>query len=55
MGLGQILDPNATSVYGGYARDPENPGFVERIAEGAGPFLDRASKGFPRIRGRVRF
>ena len=48
MGLGQILDPNATSVYGGYARDPENPGFVERISEnvseGIGPFLDSASK-----------
>ena len=48
MGLGQILDPNATSVYGGYGRDPENPGFVERISEnvseGIGPFLDSASK-----------
>jgi hypothetical protein len=55
MGLGQILDPNATSVYGGYARDPENPGFVERIAEGVGPFLDRASKGFPRNEGESAF
>lgn len=48
MGLGQILDPNATSIYGGYGRDPENPGFVERISEnvseGIGPFLDSASK-----------
>jgi len=59
MGLGQILDPNATSVYGGYARDPENPGFVERISEnvseGIGPFLDRASKGFPRYEGQSAF
>jgi hypothetical protein len=55
MGLGQILDPNATSVYGGYARDPENPGFVERIAEGVGPFIDRASKGFPRYEGQSAF
>ena len=55
MGLGQILDPNATSIYGGYGRDPENPGFVERIAEGVGPFLDRASKGFPRYEGQSAF
>ncbi len=59
MGLGQILDPNATSVYGGYGRDPENPGFVERIAEnvseGIGPFLDSASKGFPRYEGQSAF
>jgi len=55
MGLGQILDPNATSVYGGYGRDPENPGFVERIAEGIGPFIDRASKGFPRYEGQSAF
>jgi len=55
MGLGQILDPNATSVYGGYARDPENPGFVERISEGVGPFLGRASKGFPRYEGQSAF
>ena len=55
MGLGQILDPNATSVYGGYGRDPENPGFVERIAEGVGPFLDSASKGFPRYEGQSAF
>ena len=38
MGLGQILDPNATSVYGGYE------GFVERTGEGIGSFLDSASK-----------
>ena len=55
MGLGQILDPNATSVYGGYGRDPENPGFVERIAEVIGPFIYRASKGFPRYEGQSAF
>tara|TARA_R110002073_G_scaffold157106_2_gene312369 strand:+ start:11 stop:2002 length:1992 start_codon:yes stop_codon:yes gene_type:complete len=55
MGLGQILDPNATSIYGGYGRDPENPGLGERIVKGLGPFIDSASKGFPRNEGESAF
>ena len=43
MGLGQILDPNATSIYGGYGRDPENPGLGERIMKGLGDFSTRNS------------
>ena len=55
MGLGQILDPNATSIYGGYGRDSENPGLGERIVKGLGPFIDSASKGFPRNEGESAF